>query len=106
MATFASANRVKILRVAEPASTGDRSRAVVLLRAIDAIGKLVVDRYAIKLRRRLVHLSGPRGCAVQRDIRSAVVGVDHFFRIIGIDPQIVVVSMRYWDALKGLAAVG
>src|SRR5262249_12326081 len=70
---------------------------VVLLRAVDGVGILVVDVDAVELRRLLVVDRRPRGAAVERDVGTAVVALDHALRIFGIDPEIVVVAMAGGD---------
>src|SRR4029450_6715371 len=83
-----------------------RDRGVVLLRAIDAVGILVVDVDAIELRGLLVVDRRPRGAAVERDVGAAVVALDHARWILGIDPEIVVVAVSCRDLTEGRAAVG
>ena len=68
--------------------------AVVLLRRVQAIRKLIVGIHHVQLRRRLVHLRRPAPSAILGDVRAAVVGLDHDFRIVGIDPDHVVVTVR------------
>src|SRR5205807_3821052 len=83
----------------------DRDGAVVLLRAVEAVGKLVVGRDVVELRRGLVVHSGPGGAAVERYGGAAVVPLDHAARILGIDPQDVAVPVGDADARERLAAV-
>src|SRR4029453_7492232 len=52
---------------------GHRDRGVVLLRAVDAVGVLVVDVDAIELRGLLVVDRRERGAAVERDVGAATV---------------------------------
>ena len=84
--------------------TGDADSRIVLLCAVDVVRKFVVDRDAIKLRGRLV-LLGPTPAAVEGNIRAAVVALDHAVRIVGRDPQIVVVAVRHGDRRVRAAAV-
>src|SRR5262245_39254893 len=58
---------------------------VVLLRAVDVVGEIVVERDSIELRRRLILLR-PGSAAVEGDVSASVVGVYHPARIIGRDP--------------------
>ena len=82
----------------------DAHRGVVLLRTVDVVRKIVVERDAIKLRRRLI-LFGPASPAVVGDIRAAVVALDHPVGIVRSDPEIVVVAMRNIDRAKSDCAV-
>jgi hypothetical protein len=43
-------------------------------------------------------LLGPTPAAVERNVRAAVVTFDHAIRIVGSDPQIVIVAVRHDDA--------
>ena len=82
-------------------AAGDAHGRVVLLRAVDVVREVVVERDAVELRGRLVHAA-----CVQvrppslRDVRAAVVALDHALRIVGRDPQVVVVAVRRRDAVK------
>ena len=73
------------------ARTGDG--AVVLLRAVDVIEKLVVSSNVIELRGRLIFLGRPGLPTINRDCGPSVVAVDHALRIIWIDPQSVMIMM-------------
>ena len=59
----------------------------------------------IKLRRRLIILCRPVFAAVDADGCPAIVRVDHPIRIVGIDPQSVMVAMRRVQAIKRFSAV-
>ncbi len=85
---------------------GHRDRGVVLLGAVDAVGILVVDVDTIELRRLLVVDRRPRSACVERYVGAAVVALDHAARIVGVDPQIVVVAMTGGDLAEAGAAVG
>src|SRR5262249_9313987 len=78
-----------------------RDRGVVLLRAVDAVGVLVVDVDAVELRGLLVVDRRPRGAAVQRDVGAAVVALDHALRVFRIDPEVVVVAVPRRDLAEG-----
>ncbi len=51
-------------------------------------------------------LRGPGCAAIEGNIASAIVAVDHALIVIGIDPKIVIVAMRRPDGLKFLTRVG
>src|SRR4029077_7646517 len=87
------------------AARQDAQRRVVLLRAEDAEGGVGVGRDAVELRRRLVVLGRPGPAAVVGDGGAAVVRFDHPQRVVGIDPEVVVVAVRDADAGEALAAV-
>src|SRR5262249_25001189 len=78
---------------------------VVLLRAVDAVEKIVVGGDVIELRRRLVVLRGPVLATVHADGRDAVVAVDQAILVGGVDPQSMVIAVRRAQALEGLAAI-
>ena len=80
--------------------------ARVLLRPVHAIGKLLIGFDLIDLRGGLVHLSGPGDAAVGGDVRPAVIRLDHEVRVVGVDPEIVIVAVRRVQRLESPAAVG
>ena len=96
VAALAAAHFVPVLAgddaVVGPAGDGDGG--VVLLRAVDAVGPLVVGGDVIELRGGLVVLLGPGLAAVDGDGDAAVVAVDQALRIGGIDPQAVMIAVR------------
>ena len=70
------------------------------------IGEVSCGRDVIQLRGWKV-LVGPGLAAVDRDVPAAVVAVDHPHRIVGIDPEVVVVAVPRPDRhVERLAAVG
>ena len=69
-------------------------RDVILLCAVNVIGEIIVYRDAIELRGGL-NLLAPILAAIETDIRAAVVGVNHPLIVIGRDPQIVIVAVRF-----------
>ena len=87
------------------AGGGDAYGAVVLLRAVNAIGKIVVRGDVIKLRGWLIHLRGPIFAAIHGNGGAAIVAVDHAIGIIGIDPQTVMVAVRSGDAFERFASI-
>ena len=106
LGALAPAHRIPILpRHAAGASTRDRYRAVILLAPVDVVREAVVRIDAVKLRRRLVPLCRPRLAGVERDVRATVVGVDHDLVVVGIDPEVVRVTVGYRDSVEGSATV-
>ena len=87
-------------------AAGDADRRVVLLGAVDPVGKLVVHRDAVGLDGGLVGLGRPALAAVIADVGAAVVAVDHHLGVVGVDPQVMVVAVGRPDELELLAAVG
>ena len=80
-------------------------RRVVLLAAVEPEGCLVVQRQAVDLRGRLVLLGRPGAAAVEADVGAAVVALNEIQRIVGVDPQGVVVTVRDADRPEARAAV-
>ena len=74
--------------------TGHRNRGVVLLRAVHAVRVLVVNVEAIKLRRFLVVNARPTLATVVRHAGAAVIAFNHAPGVGGVDPQVVVVTVR------------
>ena len=99
---FSAAGRIPVLPAdcsfISPA--GDRQARVVLLSAINTVWKVIVDRDMIKLRGRLVVQGAPGLAAVVRDAGAAVVRVDQARRVVAINPQTVMVSVRAGRRLK------
>ena len=104
VAALAAADLIPVGRDREAAARRHRNRAVVLLRSVDAVGPLVVHIDPVHLRGLLTHLVGPALAAVEADVGPAVVRVDHVHRVVGVDPEIVVVPVRNLDALGERAA--
>src|SRR5882672_7218239 len=77
-------------------TAGDPNGRVVLLRAIDVIGKIIIERYAIELGRGLI-LFAPTSATIKRDISPAIVALNHPVRIFRSDPEIVIVAVRDAD---------
>ena len=71
----------------------DADVRVVLLRAVDVIRKRVVDRDVIKLRGRLIVLGRPGLAAIGRDAGAAIVRIRKALRIIGIDPEPMMIAV-------------
>ena len=85
-------------------ATGDAHGRIVLLRAVDVVGEIVIDSDAIKLRGRLI-LFGPASAAIERNVCAAVVALNHPIRIVGRDPEIVIVAVRHSDVVVGASAI-
>src|SRR6266851_6720722 len=83
------------------------NRVTVLLRAINPIRKLVVRNHVIELRRWLVEPGTPRFTSVARHNRSLVATENHPPRLIGINPQFVIVVApgRAFESCKRLPSV-
>ena len=106
VAALAAADVVPVADVDSAAlPAGAAQRRVVLLRAADAIREMVGRSHVVELPGRLVLLR-PRFPAVERHVRAAVVRLDHSLRVVGRDPEVVVVAMRNLDRLECLAVVG
>ena len=86
-------------------TAGDADGAIVLLRAIDPIGELVVSGDMIKLRRGLVVNRRPCGSAVEGHTGATVIALDHALWVTWINPEIVVVSVWCGHFCKGAASV-
>ena len=80
-------------------------RAVVLLGTASVVGEFTGGREAIDLGRRIGH-SGPRLASVHRDDPASVVAVDHPQRIVGVDPEIVVIGVGLGHRLERSARIG
>src|SRR5687768_14700726 len=85
-------------------ATLDAYGRVVLLRAVDVVRKIVIDRDAIKLCGGLI-LFGPASPAVESDVGAAVVALDHAVRIVRSDPQIVIIAVRHLNRAVRAPAV-
>src|SRR5205807_6993347 len=84
---------------------GDAHRGVVLLRAIGVVWKVLVQRHAVELRRRLVHEAGPRAASIGCDGGAAIVALDHAIGIVRRDPERVIVAMRRVQRGVSVAAI-
>src|SRR2546429_8239188 len=78
---------------------------MVLLRAIHAVGEIVVGGHVVELRRRLIALRGPVLATVDGDGGAAVIAVDHAIGIVGIDPQAVMIAVGGIEAFERFAAI-
>src|SRR5207249_7885726 len=96
---------VRAIDVATVAGGGDTDGRIVLLRAVNAIRKIIVGGHVIKLRRRLIILRGPVFSAVDGNCGAAIIAVDQAIGIVRIDPQAVVIAVGSIEAFKGFAAI-
>src|SRR6266567_7786898 len=85
--------------------TGDNDRRVVLLRAVEFVRELVVDPDAIDLRGRLIHLRRPGASAIGGDVGPSVVRLDHYLAVFGVNPDIVIVTVRHAKGDERFAAI-
>src|SRR5438552_2988832 len=84
---------------------GSSDGGVVLLRAVDVIGEILVECHAIELRCGLIIHGAPALASIERNDGAAVIAFDHSFRIVRCNPEIVIVAMRRSDRVKGVASV-
>ena len=85
---------------------GHADGGVVLLRAVDPVGVLVVHVQAVELRGQLVVDGRPGLPTVERHTGAAVVALDHALRVLRVDPQVVVVAVRRGHFAEAHPAVG
>src|SRR5216683_5832906 len=83
------------------------NRIAVLLRSVHPVRKLIIRHYVIELRRWLVEPGTPRLTAIAGHNRSLVATENHPPRLIGINPQLVIVvaSGRDFERCKRLPTV-
>ena len=110
VAVFLRADRLPVAksdRAVRPAA-GDSDRAAFLLPAVEAIGEGVIRADVIKLRGGLVIPRAPGLATVDRDDRALVAGEENNLRVVGIDPDVLVIvaAGRAAPAFPGLATVG
>ena len=84
---------------------GHGNRRIILLSGIQPVGKLVIHGNLVQLGRGLVLLGGPVAACVAGDVRSAVVALDPFCGIAGVDPDFMGIPVRYRHAGPGLAPI-
>src|SRR5260370_17257864 len=82
-------------------------RTAIVLRSVHPVGKLVVCCHVIQLRRWLVVPRTPGLAAVARYDRPLIAAESHSPRLVGINPQFVVVvsSRRAFECGEGPSAV-
>ena len=104
--TAAAAAATTATAAAEARVARHADRAAVLLRAADVIRNVLRRDDVVILRRRKV-LRRPVLPAGDRHRAAAVVPDHQVLRIVGIDPQVVMIAVRAAaDAVERLAAVG
>ncbi len=79
---------------------------VILLRAVNVVGEVVVDGDAIELGGGLIVFGAPAFAAVEADLCAAVGGFDEAIGILGGDPHVVIVTVLVTNSGEGFAAVG
>ena len=84
----------------------DADRRVVLLRRVEPVRELVVQVHVVELCRRLVVDRREALAPVIGDTGAAVVALDHAPRVLGVDPQVVVVAVWGGDAVEAATSVG
>ena len=84
---------------------GDDDGGVILLRAVEAIGVLIIDGDLIDFGGGLIVFRTPGSAAIDRDNGTAIVCLQHVIRIFGIDPDVVIVGVRAEGAGESLAGV-
>src|SRR5215210_4703919 len=91
-----------------PATGRSADGAAVLLRTRDPVREAIVGGDMINLRGWLVVPRAPCGCAVKRHDRALIAGEDHAFRIVRINPELVIVvpTWRTFDWRPCFAGVG
>ena len=68
------------------AARDDSDGRIVLLSTVDSVGKMVVRCNAVELRGRLVVVACPVFSTIYGDLTSAVIGNDHSFVVVGVNP--------------------
>ena len=85
---------------------GDADAGIILLRAIDAVGELVVGTDVIELGGELV-VDRAKGCAaVEGDVGPTVITLDHTLIVLGVDPEAVIIAVGGGNRFPIFAAVG
>ena len=104
---FAAGGGLPVARAdgAAAATVQNPHRGVVLLRPVDAVGKVRIRHHAVELAGGLVVVGGPVQAAVGADLGAAVVGNNHSVGVFRGNPQVVVVAVRGVAALEGAAPV-
>ena len=78
---------------------------IVLLGTVDSIGELGIGGHVVELGRGLVVDGGPGVAAVEGHAGPAVVALYHSLGVVGVNPQVVVVTVGCGDLGKGETAV-
>ena len=85
---------------------GRADRAVVLLGGVYPVGIVVVRVHPVELGRRLIVDRRPGIPAVEGHAGASVVALNHAFRVCGVDPQVVIVTVRHRHLVERAASVG
>ena len=105
--TAAGQKPVARVDVSMVAAAGNGDGAAVLLRAVNAVGKIIVGGDVIHLRGRLVIPGGPCFAAIETDGRALIDAEHQVVRILWVDPNLVIIVAARSAAhnLDRLAAV-
>src|ERR1700682_4583311 len=87
-------------------SAPDGNTPAILLGTIDSIVKIIVGGDVVELRGRLIILERPSNPAVDRDRGAPIVGLDHTLGSGGINPWLVIVTVRNRQCIEMPASVG
>src|SRR5262245_5123083 len=87
-------------------AAGNRDAGVILLRAVHVVRIPAVGSEVIELGGRLVVNGAETVSAVERDVRSTVVALNHPLVVLRVDPEVVVVTVGSGNFGECLAAVG
>ncbi len=82
----------------------NRAGCIVLLRAIEPVGEVIVDAYMVELCRCNVVLCPVLPPILCNDC-SSVVADDHALRICWVDPEVMMVAMVRTESGKGASAI-
>ena len=106
-ATFAAARDEPILlpNSAPAGAARDANVGIVLLRAVNVVRERIVHSHVIKLRSRLVVLSGPVFAAIRGDACAAIIRVGDSVRVRWIDPKSVMIPRTRGHECKRLSAI-
>ena len=86
-------------------AAGNTDGAIVLLGPVHAVRKLAVHGHMVELRGG-IFLIRPAFSTIITDVGTPIIGFNHALRVVGINPQVVVVPMGCGNGLKGFAAIG
>ena len=86
-------------------AAGDADIRIILLCAVNVIGKGVVDRDVIKLRRRLIILRGPGLAAVHRNACASVIRVADTICVLRINPETVMIAVTGRKQIKCFCSI-
>ncbi len=86
-------------------AAGKRNGRVILLRAVDAVGHLIVGDHVIEFACGLVIDRRPALGTVEGHAGTTIMTADHTLPIAGIDPEIVIVAMWNGNLREGRSAI-